>query len=65
MDGDPPTGKAAVASTADATMLRSLAADQEVTIPYCILLSDAVPTSQEKDAEGPLEEAGAQWRWIR
>eukprot|EP00969_Alexandrium_andersonii_P171028 7561011-Alexandrium_andersonii.AAC.1 len=46
-------------------MLRDLASDQEIVVPYCILLSDAVPTSQENDVEGPLEEAGAQWRWIR
>eukprot|EP00969_Alexandrium_andersonii_P333693 14747702-Alexandrium_andersonii.AAC.1 len=65
MDGDAPEGKATVASTADAGILRGLAADQEVTTPFCILLSDAVPSSQEKDAEGPLEEAGAEWRWTR
>eukprot|EP00969_Alexandrium_andersonii_P211850 9356437-Alexandrium_andersonii.AAC.1 len=46
-------------------MLRGLAADPSVTKPFCILLSDAVPASQEMDAEGPLGEAGAEWRWIR
>eukprot|EP00969_Alexandrium_andersonii_P282907 12506439-Alexandrium_andersonii.AAC.1 len=61
MDGDAPEGKATVASTADAAVLRGLAEDQDVTKPFCILLSDAVPTSQEKDSEGPLAEAGAEW----
>eukprot|EP00969_Alexandrium_andersonii_P033505 1463462-Alexandrium_andersonii.AAC.1 len=65
MEGEPPAGKATVASTADAAMLRDLASGQGIELPYCILLSDAVATSQENDADGPLAEAGAQWRWIR
>eukprot|EP00969_Alexandrium_andersonii_P326794 14440490-Alexandrium_andersonii.AAC.1 len=65
MDGDAPEGKATVASTADAAVLRGLAADQTVTTPFCILLSDAVPAAQEMDTEGPMEDAGAEWRWIR
>eukprot|EP00969_Alexandrium_andersonii_P156165 6904561-Alexandrium_andersonii.AAC.1 len=48
-------------------MLRDLASGQGIEVPYCILLSDAVAAAapQENDADGPLAEAGAQWRWIR
>eukprot|EP00969_Alexandrium_andersonii_P315588 13943501-Alexandrium_andersonii.AAC.1 len=65
MEGDTPEGKATVATLADATGLRELAAAQAVTKPFSILLSDAVPTSPEMDSDGPLADAGGEWRWIR